>query len=352
MAPSKRGPKSKASATSTTKSKTGAGDSPPPPFKLPPEVLNSFVEELDPDHVYITHIDHKPAAFKRKMFMVPVAMNVGVVVLFVLRMRYILPWYFLIFLSSLGNRNETTFPVAKSDWETIGWEVGGRAVTFFIDFLLVVFVWPWPVEFAAGIAHGNPTRWRWNVGFRDKEIYVRRSRDWYSMVRGDLLKNPDSNKIFTAYVNQATAPSLQEQKTGYLLMNAQWDLDWNAMVCAHALVDKKDVALDAFRSLVLLHNEEYGWMSYDLKVGGTSTENEKRRQMFAFRDALSSMGKEKLFFRWVEIVQFEASQPGGFGPERQEAAAKQIRELFQKDDIDFDQLWAETVGTSNLATPL
>lgn len=58
------------------------------------------------------------------------------------------------------------------------------------------------------------------------------------------------------------------------------------------------------------------------------------------------MGKENLFYRWIEVVQFESTQPGGFGPEKQEAAAKKIREMFEAESINFDELWKEAVGTN------
>ncbi|CAG9941380.1 unnamed protein product [Clonostachys rosea f. rosea IK726] len=324
--------------------------SPPAPFKEPPEVLQPFIDTLSSKHVYVAHIDSKPAAFKRKLFLVPIAMNIGVVALFALRMYYILPYYWKLMMSGFGNPNETTFPVESSTWAELGFEILKRGFTMFFDFLLFVFVWPWPVEFVAGVAHGNPTRWRWNVGFREKEIYVRRSRDW-DVGLGDILKHDESRRIFTAYIQQATSPMLQEQKTGYLLMNGQWDLDWDAMVYAHALVDKKDIALDAFRTVVLVHHQDHGWLCYDTKLSSSAEEDEKRRQVFAFRDALAAMGKDKLFYRWVEIVQFESTQPGGFGPEKQEEAAKNIRELFLKDGVDFDKLWKETVGADSV-TPI
>lgn len=351
MAPSKRlAPKAKsASLSASQKDKNAFSSAPPAPYKEPPEVLQPFINGLSRKHVYIAHIDSKPAAFKRKIFLVPVAMNLFVVALFVLRMRYIVPWYFKLVASGFGHPNETTVPIEQLTWEDLGLEIGKRGLTMFIDFLLIVFVWPWPVEFVAGVAHGNPTWWRWHVGFRDKEIYVRRSRDW-DKVLGDFLKDESSKKIVTSYIEYSTSPMLQEQKTGYLLMNGQWNLDWEAMVHAHLLVDTKQVALDAFRNLVLLHHRDFGWLCYDLKTGASAQEDEKRRQVFAFRDALFAMGKEKLFYRWVETVQYEASSPSGFGPEKQESAAKKIRELFEKENIDFDKLWQETVGTANPAT--
>ncbi|UKZ66960.1 uncharacterized protein TrAtP1_008125 [Trichoderma atroviride] len=342
MAPSKRTGKHKPSNTSTS---SGNNGNPPAPFKRPPEVLAPFISELSEKHVYITHIDAKPPAFKRKMFLVPVALNVAVAVLFVWRMYHILPWYWKLLMTGWGHTNETRFNSKEATWSELGWEILKRGIVMFIDFMLFVFVWPWPVEFALGRSHGNPTRWRLNVGFRNKEIYVRRSRDWDLMLR-DIFKDENAKKILLAYTQEATSPLLQEQKTGYLLMNSKWDLDWNLMILAHKLVDKKEIALEAFKNVILVFHHDYGWICHDLKMGIAAEEEDRRRQIFAFRDVLTAMGKENLFYRWIEVVQFESTQPGGFGPEKQEAAAKKIREMFEAENINFDELWKEAVGTN------
>ena len=339
MAPNKRAGKQKRAHFADKKD-----EAPPSPFKRPPEALEPFIQSLDEKHVYVTHIDNKPAAFKRKIFLVPVGMNVVVVLLFILRMWWIAPWYWQLIMTGLGHENETTWNTADSTWAEISLEIAKRAGTMFIDFILFIFVWPWPVEFVAGQARGNPCQWRWQVGFREEEVYVRRSREWDEALT-DILEDDDSKKILLSYIDNATSPILQEQKTGYLLMNAYWDLDWARMVLAHRLVDKKELALEAFKGLVLVHHAAYGWMSYDVRVNGTSSEDERRRQVFAFRDALIKLGKENLFYRWVEIVQYEATQPGGFGPKEQEVAAKRIRELFENENINFDDLWKESVGS-------
>lgn len=336
-------------------SKTGASkppkhsdsSAPPAPFKLPPDVLKPFIEGLDPKNIYVTHIDSKPVDHKRKIFSIPVLMNIGVVALFIWRMYYAVPWYSKLVVLGLGYQNELYFDLSGSSWSTLGYEVGKRGGIMFFDFLCFIFVWPWPVEFTLAQEHGNPTQWRWAIGFREKEIYVRRSREWEKMLK-DIFKDDDSRKILLAYVHEATSPLLQEQKTGYLLMNGKWDLDWEAMIYAHQMVDKKDAAMEAFKNVVLLHHRDYGWLTYDIRASAAANEDEKRRQVFAFRDALTSMGKDQLFYRWIEIVQFEATQPGGFGKEKQEVAAKQIRALFEEEGVDFDELWKETVGTDGI----
>ncbi|KAG5767649.1 hypothetical protein H9Q72_004568 [Fusarium xylarioides] len=338
MAPNKRGGKQKSTQFADKKN-----EAPPSPFKRPPEVLEPFINALDKKHVYVTHIDNKPAEFKRKIFLVPIGMNIVVVLLFVLRMWWILPWYWSLIMTGLGHDNETTWNTADSTWSEIAWEIVKRSGTMMIDFILFIFVWPWPVEFVAGRARGNPCQWRWQVGFREQEIYVRRSREWDQALT-DIFTDEGSKKILLTYINHATSPILQEQKTGYLLMNGHWDLDWARMILAHRLVDKKEIALEAFKSVVLVHHADYGWIVYDVRGSGASSEDERRRQVFAFRDVLIALGKEDLFYRWVEIVQFEATQPGGFGPKEQEAAAKRIRELFENENINFDELWKKSVG--------
>ncbi|KAL1871038.1 hypothetical protein VTK73DRAFT_2311 [Phialemonium thermophilum] len=340
-------PRKDASAA-TPRASTKKSSSPPRPFKKVPDSLESFTLFLSKRHFYITHVDSKPRAFKRKIFAVPVMMNLVVVLLFVWRVYYIGPYYLDLFTSFLGYPNSTTIVAADTTWPQLIFVVLRRALTFVLDFCLVVFVWPWPVEFAFGQTHGNPVKWRWNVGFRDKEIYVRRSRSWDRHV-GDVLSNAEGRNVLLSYVRLATSPMLLQEKTGYLTMSGEWDLDWAAMIKAHRLVDDKVLALDAFRTLVLLYHEDYGWLCLDLTAGDNSREEERRRQVFAFRDALAAVGKEDLFFRWIEIIQFETTQPGGFGPEKQVEVARKIRELFQSNGIDFDEFWKESVGSDGLA---
>ncbi|CAK7266728.1 hypothetical protein SEPCBS57363_002236 [Sporothrix epigloea] len=344
---------------------------PPAPFKRAPIGLEPFYDQLSTGYVYTTHIDGKPASFKRKIFSVPVLMNIGVVLLFALRVWYIGPFYYMLLQSALGTANETTFLAKDLAWTQLASIILRRGFTFMLDLILALFVWSWPVEFCFGTKHGNPVGWRTQIGFRDKEIYVRRSRSWYlspqnntvadnaagdrGTNRLDPVRDNDARRLFVAYISQATSPLLTQQKTGYLTMDGNWDLDWNMMVLATHLVDKKELALEAFTSLTLLHDDNYGWLITDLKMlsagssGGSADDDIRRQQVFKFRDALVALDKEDLFYRWIEIIQFEATRPGGLGTaERQAEVAKQVRDLFQEKSVDFDQLWADAVGTEGL----
>ena len=335
MAPSKR-------TTNATK-KIGQ---PPQPFKTVADSLRPFCETLATKHVYITHIDSKPSNFKRKIFVVPVLLNLAVAALFVWRLCYIGPYYLQLLATTLGYRNEVTLVAKDLSWAQLVGTVLRRAFTFMLDICLAIFVWPWPVEFCLGRG-GNPVQWRRAVGFREKEIYVRRSRDWFSGC-GDVLKDDSSRTMFLSQTRVATSPMLTQEKTGYLTMSGDWDLDWGAMIRATLLVDRKDIGLEAFQLVVLLYHEEHGWLSLDQRAGETAQEDERRRRVLAFRDALAAIGKEDLFFRWVEMIQFESTQPGGFGAEKQAAAATKVRELFRSSEIDFDAFWKESVGSDGL----
>ncbi|KAK3319812.1 hypothetical protein B0T19DRAFT_433080 [Cercophora scortea] len=360
MAP-KKSAKSRGGATSSTTTKPTKPLHPPPPLQLAPDSLKPFTSHLSPSHVYIAHVDGKPASFKRKIFLVPVAMNLIVAALFLWRVWYIGPYYIQLLQSTLGTENATTLRAADLTRTDIAYVVLRRTATFIVDFLLVVFVWPWPLEFLLGgsrIGGGSPVFWRWAVGFRDREIYVRRSRSWDKEI-GDVVKSANTNgeaeggggrNIFWGKVRDATAPLLLQEKTGYLTMNADWDLDWAAMVEATQLVDAKVLPLVAFKVLVLLHHNDFGWLCVDLDTGGSNAkEEERRKHVFAFRDALAAVGKEDLFFRWIEVIQFETSQPQGFTAERQLEVAQKVRDLFKENGIDFDEFWKESVGSDPMA---
>ncbi|RYC55516.1 hypothetical protein CHU98_g10697, partial [Xylaria longipes] len=123
----------KAAKTASAKPTKRRDEGPPAPYKRPPEVLQPIIDTFDEKHVYIMHVDSKPRDFKRKVFMVPVLMNIGIVALFAWRVYYISPYYLNLVTSALGYWNETTMFVDEMSWEEILPEVGRRALTFMLD---------------------------------------------------------------------------------------------------------------------------------------------------------------------------------------------------------------------------
>lgn len=68
----------------------------------------------------------------------------------------------------------------------------------------------------------------------------------------------------------------------------------------------------------------------------------------AFKDRLTAIGKENLFFRWIELIQYESSQPGGFTPERQQDAVVKAKELFERQGVDFEQFIKDIGGLDGI----
>jgi len=58
---------------------------------------------------------------------------------------------------------------------------------------------------------------------------------------------------------------------------------------------------------------------------------------------LTVLGKENLFFRWIEIVQYESTQPGGLSGQRRIEVMDKARDIFQAQGIDFDD-FVTTIG--------
>lgn len=131
-------------------------------------------------------------------------------------------------------------------------------------------------------------------------------------------------------------------------MNGKWDFDWEVMIFVYRMVDKKDVVLEVFRNVVLLYYKDYGWFCYDIWVSIVVNEDEKRWQVFVFRDVLMVMGKDQFFYCWIEIVQYEVIQFGGFGKDKQEVVVKKIWDMFEEEGVDFDELWKEIVGIDGI----
>ncbi|RDL32583.1 Uncharacterized protein BP5553_09039 [Venustampulla echinocandica] len=335
---------SKASASIQVQSK---GD-PPKPFQPSPKHLEPFLPNLSKSHVYITHIDAKPRDFKRNIFAVPVLMNLVIIGLIVWRITIVGPFYMKICSSLMGKTNETTMRTANLPFNEIKSEILRRSMTFMVDLLIYSFVWPWPKAFFLGQTIANPVMWRLRVGFRDKEIIVRRSRRWYNAAE-NVLDEGTGQDLFLSNVYQAVDPMWMSEKTGYLMLSKDWDLDWKLMILAHKLVDKHDMNFSDFKTTILVHSEEFGWVVIQsAAAGGSAKEEEGRRKIVAFKDELTAMGKENLFFRWIELVQFESIQPGGFGPERQQETMAKAKRLFEDQGVDFDRFWAKVGGMQGM----
>ncbi|KAL2072090.1 hypothetical protein VTL71DRAFT_11433 [Oculimacula yallundae] len=336
------------STASTPKSSSALPIDPPTPFKRAPTTLEPFLSKLDTTHIYITHVDTKPKDFKQKIFLVPVLMNVAIIGFIIWRIKTVGPFYMKICSSFMGTPNETTVDTTGLSFNDALVIMSRRAITFAADLLIYIFIWPWPRDFFAGRRIGNPIAWRFAIGFRPQEIIVRRSRKW-DLEIGNVLEEGTAQSEMFDIVRRAVDPIWMAEKTGYLMLNKDWDLDWKSIIIVTKMVDQKTLSIQDFKTTILLHSEDFGWMVIETAAaGGSAAEEEGRRKIVAFKDELTALGKENLFFRWIELVQYESSRPGGFSPERQLDTMAKAKDMFESQGVDFDQFWAKVGGMEGM----
>ena len=334
------------------RTKTGANPTPPPPpFTTAPPSLAPFLENLDPAHVYITHIDTFPASFKKRIFTVPVILNLSIALLLSWRLYHAIPSYLALSATVIGYATPATVDTTRYTTNALLWIVAKRTLTMLFDFLLAKFIAPWPVTFFLE-QPANPTLWRRRIGFRDAEIVVRESRNWGAedLVQGSASKRGEESPFFKTRVLPAIDRHFVREKTGYLMMDRSWDLDFYAMVVATELVDAGTVEMREFGKSVFVHDEgSGGWLCWqvwklDVENGGVVGEEENRKKIVVLKDRLTALGKEGLFFRWIEIVQYESGKEGEFTPKRQRETLEKVKEAFEEQGVDFEELIKDVGG--------
>ncbi|PYH45437.1 uncharacterized protein BP01DRAFT_423242 [Aspergillus saccharolyticus JOP 1030-1] len=388
----RRGPKAKSSTTPSSAS--GSGTSTPasqssmplPPFTKAPTTLLPLLTPLSPHEIYLLHIDTTPISLKKKTFLVPVLMNLAIVALLAYRVYSVRHIYPAMFASVIGLTNSLSVDTSALSWGDLSGLVLGRIFTVMLDYFLVTVLLPWPIRFLVG-----PVQWRRRVGFRDQEIIIRRSQASLTqgLKRDRWIREDEAtrDRIVTAVTPEKV------RKTGYLLVDKDWDLDYDSMIAAHAMVDahhgptteeekdqeqKEAVKLDEYRTAVVVNTDAHGWLIWRVEDENPTTASNKessssssststskkvhkgkgkqqdepsdpvrsaqRDQIIEFQQKLTAMGKEDLFYRWIELIQYESTQPGGFTPERQVSAMKQVKQLFEENDVDFDKFWEDVGG--------
>ena len=276
-------------------------------------------------------------------------MNILIGLLLLWRASIALPKYLKISLAALGYDNEEKVDIAALDMGSL-MEVGmRRTFTFLIDYALFVYLFPWPKDFFVG-KPASPTSWRLTVKFEPQEIVVRKSRRWEKSLPKDWLEasNTDS-PVYADKIMPAIQREWIAKKTGYLMMDKNWDLDYPAMLAAHALVSSGEAALDDFQKTVAVYSEAREqwliWPVHEVDGGG---QEEGRRKIQVFKDKLTAMGKENLFFKWIELIQYESSQLGGLTEKRRESVRRKAKEMFEGQEVDFERFWDNVGGAEGM----
>jgi hypothetical protein len=231
-----------------------------------------------------------------------------------------------------------------------------RTLLLMMDYAIFGFIGSWPKGFLFGSKlsrFASPVQWRRKLGFRDIEILVRRGRNWDTPLL--VGENPDQVKTWKVdeeltikvKVDPAMRPAYLA-KTGYLLLDQDWDLDFKAMLDAHRLVEKGTIQLKDLENLVLVYYQKQ-WLVWKVHETPDSTvEDVQDGPVENFRRNLADLGAEDIFFRWIEIVQFETSQPGGFTEGRQAEAIRELKRRLEKKGVDFAKFWEEIGGQTGL----
>nr|POF04156.1 hypothetical protein CFP56_21911 [Quercus suber] len=312
----------------------------PTPFTPAAANLNPLLERLDPALVYITHIDRFAIAAKQHIFLIPVLLNGSIALLLLWRFWAAFPTYVAIAQTVLGYASPATVDPVQTTLREQIWVLLRRTLMFAGDFVLFRFIGVWPLTFFAE-QPANPVSWRWRLGFQEKEVIVRESRGWGAK---DLLagvRKGEDNAFFKTRI----LPAISREgmaKTGYLMMDRSWDLDFEVMIDAHRLVSYGTLNVEELDKIVLAHIEGVGWVMWKWETGSDVVED-RRKKVVMFKELLTKLGKESLFWKWMEIVEDERDADGGFTVERQMKVARRVQSEFEKEGINFAEL-VEGVG--------
>ena len=305
-----------------------------------------------------------------------------------------------------------------------------RFALFVLDYAIFVVLGSWPWEFVRGNKYNGyvgPLGWRRELGegglpgwgFLEREVVVRRSKGLHLNI-GDAVResadrtgsgggggagglreatptpaqgtqsgNGKWNLDDELKLKAAILPALEErrlrEKTGYLLVDREWDLDFRAMNWAHGkieagVLDWEDVTAPAAYAWyggrwICWRMGDDGSVGDDEVVDGTivtagadrllkangkvngnirgantanttspnKTNDESTRKLDRFRKTMDDRGCEDVFFRWIEIVQFESSGPGGLTEGGRGRALMELKGLLQEKGVDLTEV-LEVIG--------
>ena len=352
----KRGGKSAATSTAP-KEPPSTPSGPPTPFQYAPAALKPFLSTLPTDHIYLVHLDRTPPSLKKRIFTVPVLLNLLITIGLCVRIYYATPVYLEQIITIFGYDTAYKVDTKNAQVGEIVNALISRTFLLMTDYAIFGFIGSWPKEFVFGSKlsrFASPLQCRRKLGFGDTEIIVRRGRKWDTpLLVGDTPEQVKTWKVdeeltIKVKVDPAMRTSTLE-KTGYLLLDKDWDLDFKAMLDAHKLVERGTVQMNDLESLVLVYYQKQWlvWKVHDLPQP-TASERQQDSVVEKFRSSLAELGAEDVFFRWIEIVQYETSQPGGFTQGRQAEAMRELKKLLEKKRVDYGKFWENIGGEAGL----
>ena len=349
--------KRKLAASSTTSKppastlKSTSSLDPPSPFQHVPSSLQKLASTLPTTHLYLFHLDHTAPSLKQRVFLVPVFLNLIISLLLCVRIYYAAPVYFEQILTILGY--DTYYKVEPSSMTVpdLMSTVGVRTALLMVDYAIFGLLGSWPWQFLFGNKlnrYTGPLSWRWTLGIRDTEVIVRRSRQWDTTLGFEDEEGKKWSSDDELTLKLKIEPAMRDalmSKTGYLLLDKDWDLDFEAMIDTHQLVEENVLDFKDVDQIVLVHYQKQ-WLIWRTKPTeeGARVDSIADSKLRTFKDKLTQQGQEGVFYRWIEIVQYESSLPGGFTQGRQAEAMRELRRLLEERRVDYAKFWEEIGG--------
>ena len=307
---------------------------------------------------------------RKQAFLVPVVLNLIIVAGLCWRVYYAVPLYLEQLITIMGYDTRFTVNTKTTGWEELLKTLGYRTMFLSIDYALFGLLGRWPWEFVLGDKYGRytgPCGWKWNVGFsRQKEPVVRRGRKWdapiyQSEMERRLQGKPDTTwtkeEELAAFTKCSDALSKHNTaKNALSLLDKDWDLDYSAMVDVTELIDVAKLSHADVDHVVLVpwHQKWYSWYPHKPANadGSISAMTGKDEKLELFKKNLIDLNAEDVFYRFVELLQYESSQTGGFTKAKKKEAEEELRKMLRarnKDDVAFFASIGGTGGIPGLA---
>lgn len=362
----KKAPKNATKPTFTTTTTAAAPSSttvPPSPFELAPQAVLPLADRLPKDHVFLVHSEQSAPDLKRHTFLVPILLNLFITVALCLRLYYAAPIYLEQLITIFGYETRWTVDTKTLAWFDLIGILGERTILLATDYVLFGLLGRWPWEFLFGDRYGRyvgAAGWKWNVGFSRKlEPVVRRGRKWdvpIFAVEKERRKQGKPEKSWTKeeelLVYTKCSEALRKtitSKNALSLLDRDWDLDYCAMVDATELLDKDTLKFNDVDHVVLVYWNGRWYCWYPHRTGAATTVEVNGGQdadLEKFKKNLIGIGCEDVFYRWIELIQYETNtQTGGLSKKKSQEAEQELRRML-KDRKKDDEAFMQSVGGS------
>ena len=337
----------------------------PAPFQPVTGEVLSFTDTLPENHIYIVHVETTPPGLRKQAFLVPVILNLIILSGLCWRLYYAVPAYLEQMITILGHETRWTVKPNALSWNDLGNILFYRTFLLSMDYVIFGFGGRWPLEFVFGDKYGRyagPCGWKKYVGFsRSKEAVVRRGRKWDNPIyekQVDRKKQSKPEKSWTKDEELAVYSKCSDalrkditSKNALSLLDKDWDLDYQAMIDATVLLEKKSMSYKDIDQVVLApwQGRWYCWYPHGLEVGSEERSvTEKDEKLEGFKKRLAEIGCEDVFYRWIELIQYETSRPNAFTEERKKAVVQEFRKMLRSRSKDDEAFIALIGGPSEL----